>query len=135
MEEKSPGKPADVMEEALAKREQEKYLLKLYVAGATPASTAAITNIRKICEENLKGRYELAVVDIYQQPVLARDEQILAAPTLIKKLPLPIRRFIGDMANKERILVGLDLRPKEKGRRMRKPSVKRPSLTKGPPPR
>jgi circadian clock protein KaiB len=101
------------MEKALAKEDGEKYTLRLYVAGMTPASTSAITNIKKICEENLKGRYELAVVDIYQQPVLARDEQILAAPTLIKKLPLPIRRFIGDMANRERILVGLDLRSKK----------------------
>ncbi|MCE5266125.1 MAG: circadian clock protein KaiB [Deltaproteobacteria bacterium] len=101
------------MEDALEKRGREKYILRLYVAGATPASTAAIMNIKKICEENLKGRYELSVIDVYQQPVLARDEQILAAPTLIKKLPVPIRRFIGDMSNRERILLGLDLRPKE----------------------
>jgi len=113
MEAKRPDKAARIMEKAVKKKGREKYTLRLYVAGMSPASTTAITNIRKICEENLKGRYELAVVDIYQQPVLARDEQILAAPTLIKKLPLPIRRFIGDMANKERILVGLDLRQKE----------------------
>lgn len=112
MEKKSPAKTKEVMEKALEKRGQEKYVLRLYVAGVTPASTAAIMNIKRICEENLEGRYELAVVDVYQQPVLARDEQILAAPTLVKKLPLPIRRFIGDMANKERILVGLDLLPK-----------------------
>ena len=113
MEKKSPARPASAMEGALEKRGHEKYTLRLYVAGMTPASTAAIMNIRKICDDNLQGRYELAVIDIYQQPVLARDEQILAAPTLIKKLPAPIRRFIGDMSNKERILVGLDLRPKE----------------------
>jgi len=124
MEKKNPVKTVSGMEEALENREQEKYLLRLYVAGATPASTAAIRNIKKICEENLKGRYELAVIDIYQQPVLTRDEQILAAPTLIKKLPLPIRRFIGDMANKERILVGLDLRQKEE------PPVEEKSTTK-----
>lgn len=113
MERKNPARPENAMEAALEKRGREKYVLRLYVTGVTPASAAAILNIKKICEENLKGRYELAVIDIYQQPVLARDEQILAAPTLIKKLPLPLRRFIGDMSNNERILVGLDLRPKE----------------------
>ena len=113
MAKKNPTRPVNLMEAALAKRGREKYVLRLYVAGATPASTAAIINIKKICDENLKGRYELSVIDVYQQPVLARDEQILAAPTLIRKLPVPIRRFIGDMSNKERILIGLDLRPKE----------------------
>jgi len=124
MEKKDPVRTDIAMEEALEKTGQEKYLLRLYVAGATPASTAAIRNIKKICEENLKGRYELAVVDIYQQPVLTRDEQILAAPTLIKKLPLPIRRFIGDMANKERILVGLDLRSRAAAPAKRKTTAK-----------
>jgi circadian clock protein KaiB len=92
--------------------ENEKYILRLYITGLTPRSTKAIQNIKKICEENLKGRYELEVIDIYQQPVLAKDEQIIAAPTLFKKLPLPLRRLVGDMSDKERILVGLDLRPK-----------------------
>lgn len=91
---------------------REKYVLRLYVAGMTPNSVLAIENIRRICEEHLKGRYELEVVDVYQQPVLARGEQIVAAPTLIKELPLPLRKFIGTMANEERILVGLDLRPR-----------------------
>ncbi len=90
----------------------ERFVLRLYVTGMTPKSTRAIQNIRKICEENLKGRYELEVIDIYQQPVLARDEQIIAAPTLVKKLPLPLRKLIGDMSNAERILLGLDLRQK-----------------------
>jgi len=99
-------------EQSLQDTGNEKYVLRLYITGMTPKSTQAIQNIRKICEENLKGRYELEVIDIYQQPVLAKDEQIIAAPTLIKKLPLPLRRFIGDMSDKERILVGLDLRPK-----------------------
>ena len=84
--------------------------MRLYIAGLTPRSTLAIQNIRKICEEHLEGRYDLQVVDIYQQPVLAEGEQIIAAPTLVKKLPLPLRRFIGDMSNTERILVGMDLR-------------------------
>ena len=79
----------------------------------TPKSINAIQNIRKICEENLKGRYELEVIDIYQQPEYAKKEDILAAPTLIKKLPLPLRKFIGDMSNEEKILVGLDLVPKK----------------------
>ena len=79
----------------------------------TPRSIKAIENIRKICEENLQGRYELEVIDIYQQPEYAKKEQILAAPTLIKKLPLPLRRFIGDMSDKEKILIGLNLVPKK----------------------
>ena len=87
-----------------------KYVLRLYVTGVTPRSTRAIANIRNICEEHLKGQYELEVIDIYQQITLARNEQIIAAPTLIKKLPLPLRLFIGDMSNTERILVGMDLR-------------------------
>jgi circadian clock protein KaiB len=98
-------------ERALKKSETEHYQLRLYVTGATPKSLQAIANIRRICEEHLKGRYSLEVVDVYQQPVLAKGEQIIAAPTLIKRLPLPLRRFIGDMANTERILLGLDLRP------------------------
>ena len=100
-------------EEAIGKSGEEKYVLRLYITGITPKSTRAILNVKKICEENLKGRYELEVIDIYQQPVLAKDQQIIAAPTLIKKLPLPLRRIIGDMSDKERILVGLDLRPKK----------------------
>jgi len=91
--------------------DKRKYVLRLYVAGATPKSAAAVTNIRKICEEHLKGRYELEVIDIYQQPVLAKGEQIIAVPTLVKKLPIPLRRFIGTMADEERILMGLDLKP------------------------
>jgi circadian clock protein KaiB len=104
----------EVFERALKDSEDKEYVLRLYVAGATPRSTEAIFNIKRICEEHLKGRYELEVVDIYQQPVLAKGEQIIAAPTLIKKLPLPLRRFIGSMADVERILVGLDLKPKGK---------------------
>jgi circadian clock protein KaiB len=109
---KSDGSMSD-LEKKLRSAGKEKYVLKLYVTGLTPASTRAIANIKKICEEHLKGRYELDVIDIYQQPVLAKGEQIIAAPTLIRKLPLPLRRFIGDMSNTERILLGLDLRPKK----------------------
>jgi circadian clock protein KaiB len=95
------------------KSEKQKYVLRLYVAGITSKSSQAIQNITRICEENLKGQYDLQVIDIYQQPTLAKGEQIIAAPTLIKKLPLPLRRFIGNLADKGKILVGLDLRPKK----------------------
>src|SRR5690349_12694073 len=89
------------------------YLLKLYVAGTTARSVRAITNIKRICESHLKGRYLLEVVDIYQRPVLAKGEQIVAAPTLIKHLPFPLRRLIGDMADSDKVLLGLDLKAKE----------------------
>ncbi|HEY5581207.1 MAG TPA: circadian clock KaiB family protein [Rhodoferax sp.] len=80
----------------------------MYVAGQTLNSVHAIANIRKICEENLQGHYVLEVIDLYQQPQLAQDDQIIAVPTLIRKLPPPLRRIIGDMSNTERVLVGLD---------------------------
>jgi len=92
--------------------EAEHYILTLYVAGITPRSQEAIRNVTTICEQNLAGRYELEVVDIYQNPMLAQGEQIIAAPTLIKKLPLPLRRLIGSMADRDKVLVGLDLRTK-----------------------
>jgi circadian clock protein KaiB len=91
---------------------EPEYILRLYVTGMTPRSVRAIQNIKAICEEHLRGRYNLEVIDIYQQPVLAKGEQIIAAPTLIRSLPLPLRRFIGDMSHTEKILLGLDLRPK-----------------------
>jgi len=99
-------------EEALAEGAQGTYQLRLYVAGSTPQSQRAITNIKRICEEHLAGRFDLQVIDLYQQPQLTEGEQIIAAPTLIKKLPPPLRRFVGDLSNLERILVGLDLRPR-----------------------
>jgi circadian clock protein KaiB len=86
-----------------------KYILRLYITGTTPRSILALTNLKKICEELLAGRYELEVIDLYKKPHLAKDEQIIAAPTLIKKLPLPFRSIIGDMSNKEKVLLGLDL--------------------------
>jgi len=87
----------------------ERYILRLYVTGMTARSARAVKNLLAICDEYLEGRYELDVIDIYQQPVLTKGEQIIAAPTLIKKLPLPMRRIIGDMSNRERVLLGLDL--------------------------
>jgi circadian clock protein KaiB len=89
-----------------------RYILKLYVAGQSPKSANAIVNIKNICEQYLQGRYELDVIDLYQQPQLAQGEQIIAVPTLIRKLPLPLRRIIGDMSNTELVLVGLDIRKK-----------------------
>ena len=103
-----------VFENAVSKvNENQKYILRLYVTGITPKSQQAIANVKRICEEHLKGRYELEIIDIYQQPALARGEQIVATPTLIKKIPVPLRRFIGDMADTEKILFGLDLVPRE----------------------
>ncbi len=103
----------DVREAAARRAQIEKYVLRLYVAGMTPRSREAIRTVTTLCEEHLAGHYDLEVIDLYQQPTLAKGEQIIAAPTLVKKLPQPLRRFIGSMANKEKILVGLDLRPKE----------------------
>jgi circadian clock protein KaiB len=101
------------LNKALKRTDQEQYVLKLYVTGMTPRSRIAIRNLQKICDEYLKGRYELEVIDIYQQPTLARGEQIIATPTLIKKLPEPVRRLIGDMSKTDRVLLGLDLQPKK----------------------
>ena len=87
----------------------EQYVLRLYVTGMTARSARAVKNLQAICDEYLHGRYDLEVIDIYQQPILLKGEQIIAAPTLVKKLPLPMRRIIGDMSNRERVLLGLDL--------------------------
>ncbi|MGD0089378.1 MAG: circadian clock KaiB family protein [Planctomycetota bacterium] len=98
------------MAKATTARAKGKYVLRLYVTGITPRSERAIRSVKEVCEEHLKGRYELEIIDIYQQPGALKEDQIIVAPTLIKKLPLPLRRLIGDMANKERVLIGLDLR-------------------------
>jgi circadian clock protein KaiB len=89
----------------------DRYVLRLYVTGMTSRSSRAVNNLRAICDEYLEDRYDLEVIDIYQQPVLTKGEQIVAAPTLIKKLPLPVRRIIGDMSNRDGVLLGLDLVP------------------------
>ena len=86
-------------------------MLRLYVTGTTGKSVRAIQNIRRICEEHLQGLYDLEVVDIYKNLALARGDQIIAAPTLVKRLPVPLRRLIGDMSDEQRVLAGLDLRP------------------------
>ena len=103
---------AGSVEKGPQKKEKEKYILRLYVSGMTQRSMVAIQNIRKICDKQLKDRCDLQVIDIYKQPVLAKGEQIIATPTLIKKLPPPLRKFIGDLTNTERILMGLDLQKK-----------------------
>ena len=96
--------------EAISRKEKRTgYVLRLYVTGSTPRSLRAISNLKKFCEENFPDEYDLEVIDIYKNPEVVREEQIIAAPTLIKKLPVPLRRFVGDLSNKEKLLVGLGL--------------------------
>jgi len=113
MDETTPKESTVELEESIENQKKGSYLFHLYVTGMTPRSLRAIGNIKSICEDHLKGHYELEVIDIYQRPELAKDQQILAAPTLIKELPLPLRRFIGDLSEKEKILIRLDLVPKK----------------------
>lgn len=104
-EETVPDQPKDAIEAG-----NEHYNLRLYVAGQTPKSIAAIANLHRICEEHLVGRYTVEVIDLLVQPQLAAGDQILALPTLVRRLPAPLKRVIGSLANTERVLVGLDLR-------------------------
>jgi circadian clock protein KaiB len=107
--------PEDVTESfemALRETEQVNHVLRLYVSGMTPNSRQAIENVRKICAEHLEGRYELEIIDIFQQPAFAKKGQIVAAPTLVKELPPPLRKFIGDMSQTEKILLGLEVSKK-----------------------
>ena len=109
-----PGQdPQTQLEQEAKKRLTQKYILHLYVTGATPKSKRAIENIRRLCEEHLQGRCELEIIDIYRHPEKAREEQIIAAPTLIKKLPLPLRRYIGDLSNSDKILIGLEVKEED----------------------
>jgi circadian clock protein KaiB len=96
-------------EAALKDLNQEKYVFRLFIAGCSTKSVQAIENIRRICDKYLAGRYQLEVIDIYQQPILARDGQIVAAPTLVKELPPPLRKIIGTLSDTDRVLIGLDL--------------------------
>ena len=109
MTDKDPINSYDDFEKALADSKHARYVFRLYVAGNTLKSANTILNLRKVCEEYLKGRYELEIIDIYQQPSAAKADDVIATPTLVKRLPLPIRRIIGDLTEKERILVGLNL--------------------------
>lgn len=94
----------------MAKSTSKKYQLRLYIAGNTPKSAAALKNLKKYCEEHLKGIYEIEVIDLLVNPQLAEGDQILAIPTLVKKVPEPVRKIIGDLSNEEKVLVGLDIR-------------------------
>ena|SRR5690349_514385 len=105
------GDATGVFEEALKRNalKRAKYILRLYVTGSTGRSLTAVRNLKKICEEHLPNDYDLEVIDIYKDPEAARAEQIIAAPTLVRKLPEPIRKFVGDLSNTQKILVGLDI--------------------------
>ncbi|MDO1451335.1 circadian clock protein KaiB [Rhodocytophaga aerolata] len=93
---------------------EEMWKLRLYIAGQTPKSVTALANLKKYCEQYLKGRYQLEVIDLLKNPQLAEGDQILAIPTLVRKVPVPMRKIIGDLSNQERVLVGLDIRPIDK---------------------
>ena len=95
---------------AKAKRESGEYLLRLYVAGQTPRSLQAFDNLKRICDEHLAGRYRIEIIDLLENPGLARGDQILALPAVVRQLPPPVKKIIGDFSNAERVLVGLDLR-------------------------
>jgi circadian clock protein KaiB len=103
---KAPGRRSRTESDA-----SESWELRLYVAGATPRAIAALDNLKRICEEHLAGQYRIEVIDLLQNPQLAQGDQILAVPTLVRKLPVPVRKIIGDLSNEQRVLVGLDLRP------------------------
>lgn len=104
---------AEELNMAISSLNKESYVLCLYITGSTSRSETAIINLKKICEEYLEGGYDLEVIDLYQKPSLAKDNQIIAAPTLIKKSPLPLRRIIGDMSDKKKVLLGLDFKEKK----------------------
>ncbi len=106
---KNPGSIKGDLEKAAREGDRRRYVLRLYVTGMTPRSEEAIRNVTALCQEYLAGRYDLQVIDIYQQPTLAEGEQIVAAPTLVKELPLPLRKLIGSMVDERKVLVGLDL--------------------------
>lgn len=93
------------------KHKPDAYILRLYVAGQTPKCVTAFANLKKICEEHLAGKYQIEVIDLLENPQLARGDQILAIPTLVRKLPEPVRKIIGDLSNTERVLVGLNVQP------------------------
>jgi circadian clock protein KaiB len=104
--------PRGNVSKASKAKPDEQWTLRLYVAGQTPRSSTAFANLKRLCEERLKGHYSIEVIDLLKNPRLAKDDQILAIPTLVRRLPPPVRRIIGDLSNTERVLVGLDLRPK-----------------------
>jgi len=107
-----PGNMAISREPENMAGDQVEWNLRLYVAGQTPKSLQAFANLKRICEEHLAGKYQIEVIDLFKNPQLAKGDQILALPTLVRRLPEPVRRIIGDLSNTERVLVGLDLRPR-----------------------
>ncbi|NWJ48384.1 MAG: thiol-disulfide isomerase [Chloroflexi bacterium] len=110
----------DAFEKALEQVNSEHYILRLFVTGTTPKSAQAIQNIQRICEEHLQGRYKLEVIDIYQQPEKAKEAQIVAVPTLIKQLPLPLRKVVGNLSDVERVVAGLGLQMENPGNKPQK---------------
>ena len=106
-----PHLPPAALSDPLGDASTQRYVLRLFVSGMTARSTAALATIKALCEHELHGRYQLDVIDIYQHPELAVQEQIVAVPTLVRHLPEPLRRIIGDLSNEQRLLMGLDLRP------------------------
>ncbi len=113
---KKPAQPAEQEAPTGANAETETWELRLYTAGQTPRSVAAFANLQRLCEEHLPGRYKIEVIDLMQHPQLAAGDQIVAIPTLVRKLPEPLRRIVGDLSNTERTLVGLQLRPTQPGK-------------------
>ncbi len=108
----NPLSVTEAFEQALAQPDTDYFVLRLFVAGLSPQSLRAIENVQKLCDEHLQGRCELEIIDIYQQPTFAREGQIVAAPTLVKELPPPLRKFIGDLSQTEKLLTGLEIRRK-----------------------
>lgn len=113
MDRKIENKLEEFEEAIKARKKDGKYVLRLFIAGINPKSVKAIENLKELCDESLNDQYELEIIDIYQQPIFAKEGHIIAAPTLIKELPPPLRRFVGDLSDKEKLLIGLDLRSKK----------------------
>jgi len=97
----------------MVEENHEQWILKLYVAGITPRSSKAIENLKRICEENVPGRYVIEIIDLLKNPQLAEGDQIIAVPTLVRKLPAPLRKILGDLSNTEKVLIGLNMVPRE----------------------
>jgi circadian clock protein KaiB len=103
----------NLVKKEIASEKGDKWVLRLYVAGHTPKCSTAFMNLKKICEEQLKGKYVIEIIDLLENPRLSREHQILAIPTLVRKLPVPVRKIIGDLSDTERVLIGLDLKQRE----------------------
>ena len=112
MESSQPRQSVEPSETVMAESGQAVYILRLYITGTTPRSTRAIRNLTKMCQQRLAGRYDLEVIDIYQQPALAYSDDIIAVPTLLKMRPLPVRKLLGDLSNEQQLVAGLGLPPK-----------------------